>query len=31
MIFEKINDEHSIRFKDLEGEKAIENFKKLYG
>ena len=27
MIFEK----HSIRFKDLEGEKAIENFKKLYG
>ncbi len=31
MIFEKINDEHSIRFKDLEGEKAIKNFKKLYG
>ena len=31
MIFEKINDEHNIGFKNFEAEKAIENFKKLYG
>ena len=31
MIFEKINDEHNIGFEDFEAQRAIENFKKLYG
>lgn len=31
MIFEKINNEHSVGFEDFEAERIIENFKRLYG
>ena len=31
MIFEKINNKHSVGFEDFEAERIIENFKRLYG